>query len=486
MKSPVSGRSISFTAQAQAEPSIGDLNCPPSRCPLPEEAQIIARTFEDGTHKLHYLEVNGVRLLTPLSPHLSRREINVIVAFAAREKIESVMIADTVPSKEISSLISKLRGKGVEVIFKDHHKEPVTRGLPDLMLNHSRLQDLLGANYESHPRDAVPSVSHLIPPGSLVLQKIGLYLASPPDADGIVSGLVGAGLDPGRANFEGEMATCDALAVLDSPGSPRAKIVRERARQDIKQSGKVNDGVSLPVWLQEFNHGLKLVKHDPLKTRDLQLALALTARDGHLSGPGGEELDKLELAFRRRQAVVKALLESFGKMDGPFFTFDLEEAKQEMPRLQGLVFKDKADLAAAYELLQPGPLRMAVEECKGALRELNQRRHSRVGKDFVLILKRQEGALGLCADLLALGRYALNKEDGGVNFRAIVQECNYDRAAAALRPLRFQRCFTGAHIRVAAEDLEAVKRIIARRLQEIRAAREASERKFICRLVGAC
>lgn len=449
--------------------------------PVPEHAQVQAQDFVAPTsgRVLQALSVNGVRLLTGNKVNLDASERRDILELVSAEKITSVMIADTAPKDGIVALIRELKSRGVQVKFVDHHEDDY-QNRDDLKRNNFELQRLLGDNFVSTNRNRAPSVSYLIPEGSLVRDRVGLYFSAPADSDGMISGLLGAGLNPDRLKtisqaehltdnltqvqrakvgavglgkaFEArlEMSVQEVLGDIDSPLSLQVKERRREGKEardlllrELPESERLigKDAVCHPAWSSEFRDALGNYR---VSARDALKLLALSVKDGDLSCEAGEELaDCAALARARKKTIVEAVSKA-GRMrrDGTIVLFDVKDALARS--------SDFKDPEMAQALFSGGPGEARHHEIKAAIRDVLGKKNK---YDYLLVCTlTEEGQTK--AILNGNGRYDQIK--GGLDFKQIG-----DAQGVNLR------AFVGRQAVVKAEAIEATIGIVAPYMQHI-------------------
>ena len=349
-----------------AAASTGDANSAIRTVPKAEQAEIEkALTVVDG-REYHQLIVNGVRILPQLNLRYNQGAVQIIAditELCRANNLKNVMIADTAPSDEVVKLVSELNASGVQVHFADHHRtdyEGRSNGHKYLQ-NYDAIKVAVeesGGKFTGVGRDKAPSVACIIPPGSLVKDRIDLLITYPPDPDGLFAALRGAGLDPGLST-PGQLATSRALSVIDSPQHWRAYF------------GEFDKGhIELPDWLNEFQFIRGNIEQDPKKLVEALYAFAKCAKDRDIAGPAYDKIGEFRQEALTRRNVIRQLITNFYEEDGQIYTLNLSAIRAGRSLFPLTDVFQGAELNVAKELVGAGSSRLNPQELKGVVSEV--------------------------------------------------------------------------------------------------------------------
>ena len=293
-------------------------NAMPSLPREPGRASVEQRPVQLGRNEYNLPIINGVTFFTPVSHNeMNEGGLQDLLTMCRKDGIETLVIADTLPSRTVVKLATLFHEEGMRVIIVDHHSDDYNRsgGRREYQDNHEILERMLGDDFHSTTRNDAGSVAAHIPNGSLRSLGQVLYVAIPADLDGVISGLCGAGCDPAVLNTNPglQLDTHRQLSLLDSPRSREAVEIRDDLR-----SGRAAPS----EWIRPFEDALAIAKQFSQDWMDFTCLFAMVIQEGALHGGAAAKVfNDLALEGRTRLAILRSFAEGYvaGDSTSPFF-----------------------------------------------------------------------------------------------------------------------------------------------------------------------
>lgn len=298
------------------------------KTPVDRSLFVVNQILEGGYAP--HLAVNGVKFLPFEHRSFEPGSTNErFVRFLRNNEIGSVMIADTSPTDQITSLVSELARQGLTIHFRDHHSPaPGVASHETLRRNISVIESLVrksGGTFRWETRDEYPTCSMLVEEGDLLKLRVGAYICAPCDLDGLGTYLKGLGLR--YDSFPGSAHGMELdIAMIDSPQARKTRQMLSELRRQREGSDVEFQHQMLPAssaYLLAYG-GVALnptkLKHNTFR---LNHAFVQSVIKGDLDSPEGDTIRAMGEITRSYDRVLRTLIHQYAIVNGPIVVVNL-------------------------------------------------------------------------------------------------------------------------------------------------------------------